>query len=120
MDLDPHTLHTIVQRISQQMRCPQCGEQVPVEIESIRMTAEDFMLLQLQCAACDAYIVLHAALSGLKETASTPSAKGENASSAFTSDVQELEKMRNALQKAGGSFSSLLKMEVDMKQKNPS
>ena len=84
MDWDPHTLHLIMQKIRQQMRCPQCGGKVPVELASVRMTGDDFLLMQLRCEGCDAYIVLHASLQGLQkqaEEAATAVDHGMNASS---------------------------------------
>jgi len=66
MEFDPHSLHQIIQRIQQQMRCPQCGEKVPVDFSAVRLTGDDFVLMQLKCGICDAYIVLHASLAGVK------------------------------------------------------
>jgi hypothetical protein len=55
MELDPHTLQQIIQRIYQQMRCPQCGKRIPVDFTSVRLAGDDFMLLQLkyEAAFCD-------------------------------------------------------------------
>lgn len=111
MQFDPHTLHQIIQRISQQMRCPQCGEKVPVGFASVRLTGDDFLLLQLKCEACSAFIVLHAALQG----ASLPqnengTDKSMNASSTLCLKEDELEILRAALHAAGGSFQKLFEM----------
>jgi hypothetical protein len=87
MEFDPHTLHQIIQRIQQQMRCPQCGEKIPVDFASVRLTGDDFVLLQLKCEVCDAYIVLHASLQGMKapqQEAKEEKESGLNASSALT------------------------------------
>ncbi|MBT7929493.1 hypothetical protein HN682_06225, partial [Candidatus Peregrinibacteria bacterium] len=62
MDIDPHTLQRILDRIEKQMRCPQCGRQVPVDFSSVRLMAENAMLLQVKCDDCNAYIVLQASL----------------------------------------------------------
>jgi hypothetical protein len=117
MEFDPHTLHQIIQRIRQQMRCPQCGEKVPVEFPSVRLTGDDFVLLQLKCDCCDAYIVLHASLQGLKSMA-VPDTETEtimNASSSLCEKDSELAVLRDALQGAAGSFDTLF-VEEDKKQ----
>lgn len=114
MDLDPHTLHQIIQRIQQQMRCPQCGGKVPVEVGSVRLTGEDFMLLQLKCASCEAYIVLHASLQGMKSRKEGDAgSKGVNASSHLCVDVEELTVLRDTIAGAGGSFSQLFSAPSD-------
>lgn len=108
MEFDPHSLHQIIQRIRQQMRCPQCGEKVAVDFPSLRLTGEDFALLQLKCDCCDAYIVLHASLQGLKAAASKDDQKRIlNASSTLCEKDGELEVLRTALSSAGGSFEQL-------------
>jgi hypothetical protein len=109
MEFDPHTLHQIIQRIQQQMRCPQCGEKVPVDFAGVRLTGDDFVLLQLRCNTCDAYIVLHASLQGIKDMKITKSEKDNslNASSSLCLKDSEVVDLRDALQKAGGSFEQL-------------
>lgn len=113
MEFDPHTIHQIIQRIQQQMRCPQCGEKVPVEFASLRLTGDDFMLMQLKCDMCDAYIVLHASLQGIKEpkpeSAQTDSVM--NASSSLTLRESEVEVLRAALSKSNGSLAELFPKE---------
>lgn len=91
------------------MRCPQCGEKVPVDFPSIRLTGDDFALLQLKCDTCDAYIVLHASLAGLKAM-STPKDEQKrimNASSSLCEKDTELEMLRTVLSSADGSFEQL-------------
>ena len=111
MELDPHTLQQIIQRIYQQMRCPQCGKRVPVDFASIRLAADDFLLLQLKCETCDAYIVLHASLQNLEKlvppTAQEPTA---NASSALHLKDSEVELLHHALDECDGSFEKLFQM----------
>lgn len=108
MEFDPHTLHAILRKIEQQMRCPQCGKKVPVDFASLKMAAKDFVILQLRCQQCSAYIVLHASLKGAAEEAAKESAdSGMNASSALTLKDNELETLRAALEKSGGSLSAL-------------
>lgn len=114
MDFDPHTLHQIIQKIQQQMRCPQCGEKVPVDFASVRLTGDDFMLMQLRCDMCDAYIVLHASLQGLQNLKIEKEEKGSivNASSTLCEKDTEVEALRAELQKAGGKFEELF-VEVE-------
>lgn len=112
MEFDPHTLHQILQRIKQQMRCPQCGEKVPVDFASIRLTNEDFMLLQVRCDMCDAYIVLHASLAGIKNLKTQKDEKASilNASSTLCQKDTEIDDLRVTLEKAGGSFDQLFQV----------
>lgn len=110
MDFDPHTLHQIIQRIQQQMRCPQCGEKVPVDFGSVKLTGDDFILLQLKCHACDAYVVLHASLQeAAKDMVKKEEEKpdGVNASSVLCMKEKDVEAVRISLKKVGGSFNSL-------------
>lgn len=111
MDIDPHSLHQIVQRISQQMRCPQCGKRIPVDMASVRMTGDDFLLLQLKCSSCDAYIVLHATVGGTKGVIQEGDVrtKGQNVSSCLHFNEQEVTVLREALEQSGGSFVELFK-----------
>ncbi|TSC58501.1 MAG: hypothetical protein Greene041619_511 [Candidatus Peregrinibacteria bacterium Greene0416_19] len=111
MDFDPHTLQQIIQRIYQQMRCPQCGKRVPVDFASVRVAANDFMLLQLKCDTCDAYIVLHATLQGaeLLGVSVDPSQTMINASSNLSLKDSEVELLRQGLEQCGGSFEQLFK-----------
>jgi len=109
MEFDPHTIHHILQRIRQQMRCPQCGEKVPVEMGSVRITGDDFLIMQLKCEACDAYVVLHASLQGIKNV-SSPGAERDalkNASSSIRGDDAEVTFIQRALEHAAGSFDQL-------------
>ncbi|HVW67170.1 MAG TPA: hypothetical protein VHA78_05605 [Candidatus Peribacteraceae bacterium] len=111
MDFDPHTLHQIIQRIQQQMRCPQCGEKVPVDFTCVRLTGDDFVLMQLRCDVCDAYIVLHASLAGIKGVTLDKEEHNKimNASSALSLRDGEVDVLREALEKSGGSFEMMFK-----------
>jgi hypothetical protein len=113
MEFDPHTIHHILQRIRQQMRCPQCGDKVPVEMASVRITGDDFLIMQLRCDACDAYIVLHASLQGIKNLSSPAAEKDalKNASSSIKQDDLEVEGVQRAIERAAGSFDQLFKAE---------
>ena len=115
MEFDPHTLHQIIQRIQQQMRCPQCGEKVPADFASVRLTGDDFVLMQLRCDQCDAYIVLHASLQGLKGVKLQKEDKERimNASSTLCQKDTEIEVLRSAIEGASGSFEEIF---VDAKE----
>ena len=108
MELDPHSLQQIIQRIYQQMRCPQCGKRVPVDFTSVRLASDDFLLLQLKCDTCDAYIVLHASLQGAEHFMKSNDTT-VNASSALHLKDDEVATLRQALSLAGGSFEKLFK-----------
>lgn len=110
MQWDPHTLHLVIQRIRQQMRCPQCGEKVSVEFPAVRVTGEDFVLLQLKCDVCDAYIALHASLQGLTASVEADEqnvVKGMNISTSLCAKDVDIEQMRKHLEQSGGSFATL-------------
>lgn len=109
MDYDPHTIHTIIQKIQQQLRCPQCSRKVPIDWQAVQLTGDDFVLLQLRCDACGAYIVLHAVCKGVREGETERDAKLRvlNASSLLMRSDVELEAMREALRKADGSFERM-------------
>lgn len=111
MDLDPHTLQQILERIKQQMRCPQCGKNVPVDFASVQVVSEDAMLLQLKCDACNAFIVLHASLQGVEHLAPEMESNEEegtvNVSSTMQISKEELDTLSKALENSGGSFEKL-------------
>src|SRR3989338_5317041 len=110
MDLDPHTLQQIIARIEQQMRCPQCGKRIPVDMTSVRMAGDSFMLLQLKCDTCDAFIVLHASLQGAENLGVQNDKAGlENTSSTLNLKEEEIKMLSSALEKSCGSFSELFK-----------
>ena len=109
MDIDPHTLQQILQRIYQQMRCPQCGKRVPVDFSSVRVMADQAMLLQLKCDMCNAYIVLHASLQGVEALNAQPYKEDitANVSTSLEHNKEELAMLRKGLTEAGGSFEEL-------------
>lgn len=110
MHFDPHTIQLIIRRIEQQMRCPQCGKKIPVEFGSVRLAGDDFMLLQLRCDTCDAYIVLHASLQGGGTLGIRTNTDGMvNASSSLSLKDEEVASLRAALQECGGSFEQLFR-----------
>ena len=109
MDYNPHSLHQILIRIREQMRCPQCGTRVEVDFPSIKLAGDDFLLLQLKCESCNALIVLHVNLTENKPVA-TPNHPGlANASSSLSLDQDQMKTLRNALKASGGSFEKLFK-----------
>jgi hypothetical protein len=103
------------------MRCPQCGERVPIDFASIRLTGDEFVLLQIKCEVCEAYIVLHASLQGMKGV----TVQGEeesaqrNASSSLCLTEGEIQHLREVLKSAEGSFEQMFeeKTESEKKQK---
>ena len=111
MDLDPHTLQQILDRIKQQMRCPQCGKHVPVDFSSVQVVSEDAMLLQLKCDSCNAFIVLHASLQGVENIQAQLEEEQEdgtvNVSSTMQVSKDEMTTLQKALEKSGGSFEKL-------------
>lgn len=109
MELDPHTLQQILLRIRNQMRCPQCGKQVPVDFGAVRVVSENAMLLQLKCDTCNAYIVLHASLQGI-EKLGAPTIETDarqNVSSSLKLSDREVKMLHEALDQSGGSFEQL-------------
>jgi len=110
MELDPHTLQQILLRIQQQMRCPQCGNQVPVDFASVRVVADESLLLQLKCDACNAYIVLHASLQGAEHLGVKKKQEDDalvNASSTLQLSNKEVNMLEKALGEFDGSFEKL-------------
>ncbi|MFA5799759.1 MAG: hypothetical protein WC840_02245 [Candidatus Peribacteraceae bacterium] len=108
MDFNPHSLHTILTRIREQMRCPQCGTRVVVDFPSIKIAEEDFMLLQLKCESCSAFIVLHVNLTERSQAQGAPKAQElMNASSTLSLSEKEMATLHGALKTYDGSFEKL-------------
>lgn len=109
MSFNPHSLHQILARIREQMRCPQCGTHVAVDFPSIKLVDDEFMLLQLRCESCTSFIVLHVNLSEQRAAGLERDPKDAllNASSTLTLSEEEMITLRNALQSANGSFEKL-------------
>ncbi|HCI03351.1 MAG: hypothetical protein QF755_04250 [Candidatus Peribacteraceae bacterium] len=108
MEIDPHTLQQILQRIYQQMRCPQCGSRVPVDFSSVQVVADDAMLLQLKCDGCGSYIVLHASVAGSgKDIAEVEEVATANISSKLNIATDEAKMVTEALKESDGSFEKL-------------
>jgi hypothetical protein len=119
MEMDPHTLQQILTRIHQQMRCPQCGQRVQVDLGAIKVISDGAMLLQLKCDACNAYIVLQASLKGIEKISAPPYQENEFANASSTLEVDEItvRQVRNALQQSDGSFEKLFR---ELEQTEPS
>ena len=113
MEMDPHTLQQILQRIYQQMRCPQCGKKVPIDFDSIQVVAESAMLLQLKCEGCNAYVVLQASLNGIEQMSAPPYEENAtaNASSGLAMSKSDLQLIREGLEKSNGSFKEMFEAE---------
>lgn len=109
MELDPHTLQQIIRRIEQQMRCPQCGKKIPVDFASVRIAGENFLILQLRCETCDAFIVLHATLQGPAVDLKQNDDQMVNASSTLHLKEDEIAQLQKGLAESGGSFEALFK-----------
>jgi len=110
MEIDPHTLQQILQRIYQQMRCPQCGSRVPIDFSAVRVMANNAMILQLKCEGCGAFIVLQASLQ-CPESAhlAHEGPATANISSKLNIAADEVKILTKALEESGGSFGELFK-----------
>lgn len=108
MEFNPHSLHQILTRIREQMRCPQCGTRVTVDFPAIKLAGDNFMLLQLKCESCAAFIVLHVNLTdqAVQATKTDPLL---NASSSLSLSEDEMKTLRTALAQHGGSFEQMFK-----------
>ena len=113
MDFNPHSLHQILTRIREQMRCPQCGTRVPVDFPAIKLAGDSFMLLQLKCESCTAFIVLHVNLAEQvqKENLTDEQSALLNASSTLSLSEDEMKTLRSALRSCEGSFEKLFQVE---------
>ncbi len=107
MEMNPHSLHQILTRIREQMRCPQCGTNISVDFPSVKLTGDDFMLLQLKCESCAAFIVLHVNLANQTNATVDPRKGMLNASSTLTLSEDEMSTLHSALKKYDGSFEKL-------------
>jgi len=76
------------------------------------------MLLQVRCDMCDAYIVLHASLAGIKNIKVEKEDKERimNASSTLCQKDNEIDDLRLTLEKAGGSFDQLFQVSNNENQ----
>ncbi|MDD5055205.1 MAG: hypothetical protein PHZ00_02960 [Candidatus Peribacteraceae bacterium] len=111
MDVNPHSLHVILSRIREQVRCPQCGTKVPVDFPAVKVAEENIMLLQLKCESCGAFIVLQVNVTD-QEVAVAGVVKRDhllNVSSTVSLTEVEMHTLRSALERYEGSFERLFK-----------
>lgn len=111
MDVNPHSLHVILSRIREQVRCPQCGTKVSVDFPSVKVAEENVMLLQLKCESCGAFIVLQVNVTE-QEAAIAAIAKRNhllNVSSSVSLTEEEMQTLHSALEKYEGSFEKMFK-----------
>lgn len=112
MDFNPHSLHQILTRIREQMRCPQCGTRVPVDFPAIKLAGDSFMLLQLKCESCTAFIVLHVNLAEQPQIDTVNEHNALlNASSTLSLSEDEMKTLRSALGAYDGSFEKMFHAE---------
>ncbi len=109
MEFTPHAIHSVLTRLREQIRCPQCGTRLPVELQSIKVAGDGFLLLQLKCASCSAFIVLHVNVSDPKQVyLTTEKQRGAlNASSRLRLTDEEVSMLKNAIEQHGGSFEKM-------------
>ena len=121
MEMDPHTLQQILEKIYQQMRCPQCGKKVPIDFNAIKVVSEEVMLLQLKCEACNAYIVLQASTQGIEQLSAPPYKENEfaNASTGLETSKEDLAQINAALKKIDGSFEEYFDKEEKKESADP-
>lgn len=110
MEFNPHALHQILTRIREQMRCPQCGTRILVDFPAIKIAGDSFMLLQLKCESCKAFIVLHVNLAEPVQAALSDEQNALlNTSSTLILSEDEMKTLRSALNVYDGSFQNLFK-----------
>lgn len=114
MEIDPHTIQQILEKVRSQLRCPQCTKRVPVTLETLKIMGDAFAVFQLKCSTCDAYILLHATIRSFDPAKQRVPAVGVPSSSAqrnFSTtleiDPKELQALRECIKSAGGRFSVL-------------
>ena len=131
MDIDPHTIQHLLEKVRAQLRCPQCTKKLEVRFDSLKVMGDSFAVFQMQCSTCGAYILLHATLTGVKQPSALgrisrssaqsslpalseqsahsgpPTAQQHNFSTVLEIDEKELAALRSVLKSAGGKFSDL-------------
>lgn len=76
-----------------------------VNLESLKVLGGGVAVMQMQCTACDAHIMLHTSISISKESMAGDVTK--NASSRLTVDIDEIKTIKEGIKKAEGSFSKM-------------
>ena len=106
MNIDPHTIQQILIRIREQLRCPQCRKHMNVGIDSLKVLSDSFAVMQAQCPACDAHIMLHATIAFVEKQESEKGV-GRNASTKLMVDIDEIMEIKKSLQNSNGSFTKI-------------
>ena len=111
MDVNPHSLHMILSRIREQVRCPQCGTRMPVDFPSVKVAQDNVFLLQLKCGSCGAFIVLQVQVAEQTVSVQNVTNREEllNASSTVSLSDNEMQTLQGALAQYGGSFEKMFK-----------
>ena len=111
MDVNPHSLNVILNRIREQVRCPQCGTKVPVDFPSVKVAEENVMLLQLKCESCGTFIVLQVNVAEQEIISAIATGRNHllNASSTVSLSELDMQTLQGALQKYEGSFERMFK-----------
>ncbi len=107
MDLTPHALNTILETVRDQVRCPQCGSRIPINFQSVKVTGDDFMILEIKCGSCSAFMVLqiNTKAGALADVTNVPSFT--NVSSTLTVAEADLTALKESLKESGGSFEKM-------------
>ena len=105
MEIDPHTIQMIISKVQDQLRCPQCRKKMEVNLESLKVLGGALAVMQMQCPACDAHIMLHTSIS--RVPSNDPKDVGRNASSRLTVDIDEIKTIKEGIKKAEGSFTKM-------------
>lgn len=105
MEIDPHTIQMIITKVQDQLRCPQCRKKMEVNLESLKVLGSGVAVMQMQCPACDAHIMLHTSISTVPSD--DPKDAVRNASSKLTVDIDEIKTIKDGIEKAEGSFTKM-------------
>lgn len=111
MDIDPHTLQQILEKIRQQLKCPQCSQIMSITFSSLKFVGDSYVVFQLQCEICSAFVMLHTTVTGGTVASAESTHLSRNASSTIALETAELEQLRAAISKSGGKFSDLFERQ---------
>ncbi len=111
MDVNPHSLNVILNRIREQVRCPQCSTPMPVDFPAVKVAQDNVMLLELKCRSCGAFIVLQVTIGeqGIGVVGIADRNHLLNASSSVSLTESEMKTLHAALEKYDGSFEKMFK-----------
>lgn len=113
MDIDPHTIQLILTKVEEQLRCPQCRKRMEVNLESLKVLGNGVAVMQVQCTACDAHIMLHTSITLVH--AEDPKNAIKNASSKLTIGVDEIKTIKAGIKESGGSFIKMFDPPKNLK-----